>query len=277
MGGPPSERRGEPLLAVLLSWFLPGAGHLYLGRIGLGVLVFLVVEGLFFAGLTLSHGRTFEFLDPELRSAMATALTPEAGNLGGLIWQLKRYGFAGDEPGPYPSSMMLGVWLTALAGMLNALLLVHVHVAARTPRGHRPGGAHPAWLVGLGWLVPGLGHWVQKRRLRALVVFALLVGFFACGTWLAAGSNLSRERHFYYWSGQFLLGLPALVTEFLSGRPRVTRELPFGDIGLLYACLAGLLNVLALLDVYAVAERRFLAAPAPAPVPAPAPRPEAAA
>lgn len=260
-----SERRGEPLVAVLLSWLLPGAGHLYLGRVTAGLLAFAVVEGLYAAGLWLSHGRTFEYLDPELRGALATALTPEAGNLGGLLWQLKRHGFGGEQPSPWPPYMLAGAWLTALSGMVNAVLLVHVHVSARTPRGHRAGGPHPALLVGLSWLVPGLGHIAQNRRLRGFVICALLVGFFAWGTWLAEGSNLSRERHFYFWSGQFLLGLPALATEFLSGRPRLTHELAYGDVGLLYACLAGLLNVLAFLDVYGVAERRWFASPAAPP------------
>ncbi|MEM7311109.1 MAG: DUF6677 family protein [Planctomycetota bacterium] len=252
-----NKKKGEPLVAVLLSWFLPGAGHLYLGRLGLGAAVFVLVEGLYIAGLMLSGGRTFEFLDPELRGALATALTPEVGNLGGLLWQLKNHGFGGPEPGPWPPNMMAGVWLTGLSGMLNALFLVHVHLEARTPSGHRPGGLQPALLVGSTWLVPGLGHLLQGRRLRGLVVFGLLVGFFAWGTWFAEGSNLSRERHFYYWSGQFLVGLPSIVTEWMSGRPRVTHELPWGDVGLLFGCMAGLLNVLAMLDVYGVAERRW--------------------
>ena len=259
---PQAARKGEPLVAVLLSWFLPGAGHLYLGRLGLGVAVFVIVEGLYLAGLVLTGGRTFEFLDPELRGYMATALTPEVGNLGGLVWQLKTHGFGGLEPGPWPPYMMAGAWLTAISGMVNVCFLVHLHLDARTRRGHRPGGPHPAVLVGIAWLVPGLGHWLQGRRLRAAVVFGLLMGLLVWGTWLAEGSNLSRERHFYYWSGQFLAGLPSLVGEFLSGRPRVLHELPLGDVGLLFACMAGLLNVLALLDVYGVAERRWFESPA---------------
>lgn len=257
-------------MAVLLSWVVPGAGHLYIGRPVLALCAFLCVEGLFAAGILLTHGRTFEFLDPELRGAMATALTPEVGNLGGLLWQLKRFGFGADEPGPWPPFMLAGAWLTALSGMVNALFLVHVHVAARTPREHRPSSPHPALLVALAWLVPGLGHVAQGRIRRGVIVAGLLIGCFALGTWLAQGSNLSRERHFYYWSGQFLLGLPALVTELLSGRPRVSHELAYGDVGLLYACLAGLLNVLAFLDVHGVAEKRWLAAPA-APAVSPAP------
>jgi len=89
---------------------------------------------------------------------------------------------------------------------------------------------------------------------RGVLVAVLLVGLFAWGTWLAEGSNLSRERHFYYWSGQFLLGLPALLTEFASGRPPVTGEIERVDAGLLFGCLAGLLNVLAMLDVQGWAE-----------------------
>ena len=75
---------------------------------------------------------------------------------------------------------------------------------------------------------------------------------------MAELSNLSRERHFYYWSGQFLLGLPSIALEFASGRPRVTGPIPHADVGLLFSCVAGLLNVLAMLDVYGVAEARLL-------------------
>lgn len=257
---PSNEPKGVPAVALLLTWFLPGAGHVYVGRMVTGILGFLVVEGLFVVGLLLTEGRALEFLDPELRSPFATALTPELGNLGGLVWQVRTYGFGGLEPAPWPPHMMLGTILTALSGILNVCLMVGAHLEASTPRSAPApanGAPHPALLVFFAWLVPGLGHLLQGRRLRAMVVFGVLVGLFVAGTWLAEGSNLSRERHFYYWSGQFLAGLPAIATEILSGRPRVTGELPTGDVGLLYACMGGLLNVLAMLDVFGVAERRW--------------------
>ena len=50
-----------------------------------------------------------------------------------------------------------------------------------------------------------------------------------------------------------------MLTEVLSGRPPVTGSLPFADVGLTFGCIAGLLNVLAMLDVYGVAERRWTA------------------
>ena len=99
---------------------------------------------------------------------------------------------------------------------------------------------------------------MEGRRLRAAIVFGLLVGLFAVGTLLADASNLSRERHFYYWAGQFLLGLPALVSEAVLGSTRVTGPIPYAEAGLVYGCVAGLLNVLAMIDVYGWAEAQVL-------------------
>ncbi|MEO0652719.1 MAG: DUF6677 family protein, partial [Planctomycetota bacterium] len=87
------KRRGDSLVATLLTWFLPGAGHLYLGRPVHAAVGFTVVFGLYGVGLLLADGMTFEFLDPELRSPLAVALSPELGNLGGLLWQLQNHGF----------------------------------------------------------------------------------------------------------------------------------------------------------------------------------------
>lgn len=262
-------RRGDPNVAILLTWFLPGAGHLYVGRATTAILAFLVIEGLYAAGWLLSDGRVFEFLDPELRGPLATLLTPEVGNLGAMIAQMRSVGFGTGPPTPLPDGVHLGSWLTGFSGMLNVVVMAHAHLEARgwskaNSLEHRGSGPNPALLVGAAWLVPGLGHFLQGRRLRGAIVFVLLVGFFAWGTWLSEGANLSRERHFYYWSGQLLLGAPAFLTEILSGRPPVTGEQPHGDVGLLFACLAGLLNVLALLDVFGVAERRWTGAAAKA-------------
>ncbi len=254
----PSEPRADPTTVAVATWLVPGAGHLLLGRAGFALAAFVVVEGLFALGWLLCQGRTFEFLDPELRSAFATLLSPEVGNLGAMIAQMKVAGFGTGQPRPYPATIHLGSMLAGLSGVANAFLMAHAHLAARAPRPLRSGATAPALHVAAAWAVPGLGHWLQGRRRRAAIVFALLVGLFAWGTWLAEGSNLSRERHFYYWAGQFLVGLPALGAELVSGRPPVTHEMPHADVGLLIGCLAGLLNVLALLDVWGVGERRWL-------------------
>ncbi|HVS11124.1 MAG TPA: DUF6677 family protein [Planctomycetota bacterium] len=268
---PPSTRRGDPNVAVILTWFLPGAGHLYLGRGLWALAVFGVVEGIYALGLWLSDGMAFEYLDAELRSALAPVLSPEAGNLGAFLWQLRRFGFGPEPwyPRPFPPYIGLGSMLTALSGVLNIVAMVHAHVLARMPATlprapHAtsvPASARPALAVGLAWLVPGLGHLYQGRRLRALLVLVTLVGLFALGTLLAHGSNLSRERHFYYWAGQFLLGLPALASELIVGDAPVAGELPLVEVGLVFACVAGMLNVLAMIDVFGWQEAELFGLP----------------
>ena len=47
----------DPVLAAFLAWFLPGAGHIYQGRIGKGLLFFVCIFGTFAYGLYLGGGR----------------------------------------------------------------------------------------------------------------------------------------------------------------------------------------------------------------------------
>jgi hypothetical protein len=256
---PPATKRGDPSVATWLTAFVPGAGHLYLGQTVLGLAIFAVIEGIFLLGIKLSHGMSLQYLDPELRMLIAPALMPEVGNAGALLWQLKTYGFGGTLPDLWPSTMRIGSMLTATSGIANAFAMVHAHMLART--GNAALSAKPAGDVALGWLVPGLGHVAQGRRVRGAIVFALLVGLFVAGTLLAEGSNLSRERHVFYWGGQFIIGLPAIVGELVWGNLRVDHDIAYVDVGLVFACVAGLLNVLALIDVYAYREAKLLGLP----------------
>jgi hypothetical protein len=43
----------EPWIAALLAWLLPGAGHIYQGRTGKGLLFFVCIMGTFFFGLAI--------------------------------------------------------------------------------------------------------------------------------------------------------------------------------------------------------------------------------
>jgi hypothetical protein len=258
----PARPAGEPTVAALLTWFLPGGGHLYLGRTTFGLLAFLVVEGLYLVGLKLSDGMGFEFLHDELRGAFAPFLAPEAGNLGALLYQKQAYDFGPGFPRPFPSTVAVGSMLTAMSGMLNVALMCHAHFEARLPRGEAAGKRSPALAVLLTWLLPGLGHLWQGRRLRGLLVMLMLVGLVAFGTLLAEGSNLSRERHYFYWGGQFLAGLPALLPELLAGGKQLAKHVAYGEAGLVIASVAGMLNVLAMIDVFAWGEEHELGAKA---------------
>src|SRR5262245_32152714 len=156
---------------------------MYLGRVGLGLLLFLAVEGLYVLGWVLGHGRTFEYLDPELRGPLATLLAPEAGNLGAMLFHLKSSAFGSDEALPFPKWMVFASFASALSGILNLFVAAHAHLDAREG-GRTSSSPHPVRLLAAAWLFPGLGHWLQGRRLRAVLVCGILLGLFALGTWL---------------------------------------------------------------------------------------------
>ena len=253
----PQQPSGVPNVAALLTWFLPGAGHFYLGRATFGIVAFIVVEGIYLLGLKLSGGMGFEFLQEELRGAFAPALAPEIGNLGALVYHIQSYGFGPGFPRVFPDHIVLGTTLTAVSGILNVCLICHAHFEARLPKTISSGKRSPALPVLLTWLVPGLGHIFQGRKLRGALVFFCLAGCVVFGTLLADSSNLSRERHYYYWGGQFMAGLPALVLQAMWGAKRVLSHIQYGEAGMVFASVAGMLNILAMLDVYRFAEDKW--------------------
>lgn len=262
-----STGRGDSNVAAILTWIVPGAGHVYLGAPLFGIAAFLAITGLYLLGIRLSDGMAFEFLQTDLRSTIAPVLTPEVGNLSAVIWHMKTYGFGQPFPRPWPEHIDLGTFFTACSGMLNACLACKAHFDARVPRGMRSTKPSPGALVLAGWVVPGMGHWLQGRRLRAVIIFLIVAGFVVIGSALAEGANLDRERHFYYWSGQFLAGAPAWILEAIHGHALVRSDIRYVDAGLAFGAVGGLLNILAWLDVYAFAEREGLSHLEPVPTP----------
>ena len=254
---------GNSSLAAVLNWLIPGAGHLLLGKAMFGLAAFVVVEGLFIVGYWLTDGMLFQYLQAELRSPFAGALTPEAGNLGALLWHMNHdpYGVAPFTPQAWPSTMKLGVFFTALSGVMNIALCVRAYSDGAHSKERLEAGPHPGTAVFLAWLVPGLGHWVQGRKLRGGIIFLVLMTLLGLATVLSQGVNLDRELHFYYWSGQFMVGSPAILLEGLFGIGRLREEIEYADAGLVFGCLAGLLNILAMMDAYTMSEVR-LASPA---------------
>ncbi len=250
----PKNPPGIPSVALLLGWFLPGAGHVYLGKVRTGVIAFLVVEGLYGLGVFLSGGMFLEYLPPEMRGRFSGLLTPEVGNLGALLAHMSHYGYGVGYPRPYPDLMDWGTTLTALSGLCNLLVLTSAHLAARRREPCLGPGPSPTLAASASLLLPGLGQFLQGRRARGLVIAVLLLSLFAVGCFLGGGSNLDRERHFYYWAGQFMLGLPALMTEFAFGHPRLSVEISYADGGVVLSSVAGLLNVLVMLDAFHYAE-----------------------
>jgi hypothetical protein len=105
------------------------------------------------------------------------------------------------------------------------------------------------------WLVPGAGHLMLKRPWPALFVASAVLPLFVLGMYLTGWENGSWERHPYYFGLQAPAGLVALVGEFLTRGIVPDRLMPHAAVGTLYSGVAGLLNLMAIADVWARTKR----------------------
>ncbi|MBN2579474.1 MAG: hypothetical protein JXB10_10820 [Pirellulales bacterium] len=79
----------------------------------------------------------------------------------------------------------------------------------------------PVLAAFLAWLIPGLGHWYQGRRQKAVLFFVCIMGIFTYGVFCLGGNNklgygravyfaFNQEEWRLYYFGQMWVGLPAL-------------------------------------------------------------------
>ena len=108
------------------------------------------------------------------------------------------------------------------------------------------------------WLIPGLGHWLLKKRARAAILFFAIIGMFVFGVlmqgqFFAMASPSYLERLGYL--GELCVGLAMPCVKFFGysgGNPFFVSA----DYGTAYLITAGMLNLLAILDTYDIALHR---------------------
>jgi len=161
--------------------------------------------------------------------------------------------------------------LDVKAALVVVAALVFV-VGAASRKGERIRAA----ALGLGWLVPGAGHVLLGRWGKGLFFFAALGLTYLAGLWIVGFRPVSIEENPFYYVGQYGSGATLLLAKALGpdkSYPRDGVPVSWYDPGLLYVCVAGLLN---LVVVFNLLDVRRPAAPAPAAKPA-EPAPAAAA
>lgn len=111
--------------------------------------------------------------------------------------------------------------------------------------------------MALGLVVPGLGHWIAGRRYHALVFGVSVTGLMALGLWWSNMTALDPNGHPIYFYMQMVGGLVGWIAHFGG----FTREARIGDtpgdfvgvidqmIGVCYCAVAGILNLIALLEL----------------------------
>jgi hypothetical protein len=156
---------------------------------------------------------------------------------------------------------------------LVAVLLVVVTAVATILAAKQKGEGRRASAFWLAWLLPGLGHVMMGQAKKALFFFGVLVALQLFGLWICGWRTVSFDDNPFYYVGQFGSGMALLLGQTLGGEKAYPREgLPVSwyDPGLLYVCVAGLLNLVVMMSVFAPA-----AAPSKPPASAPAATPEA--
>ena len=120
-------RSGGLVLLCLASWAIPGAGHLWLGRRGKG-LVFLVALPLMYAiGLAI-RGRLFPVfpIDPSEPLALLAALADIS--IGAMYFIAGAMGYAGGEV--RATTYEYGNAFLIVAGLLNLLVVIDAYDVA---------------------------------------------------------------------------------------------------------------------------------------------------
>jgi len=113
--------------------------------------------------------------------------------------------------------------------------------------------ARPFLAAFLTWICPGLGHALVGRRGKALYFFSLVVGLFVVGMAFADFRNVSFSRHPYFSIAYVFAGGPTAVALLTTGSLAVVTDMN-PDLGCLLTAVAGLLNVLVMIDAYTIAE-----------------------
>jgi TM2 domain-containing membrane protein YozV len=121
-----------------------------------------------------------------------------------------------------------------------------------------------AWVpaVALGWLIPGGGHLLLKRTGRGLLLLVSVSGMFLCGLMMRGamfqpqdGDLLTTIINTGGFIGDICSGILYLLSVWLGyNQPDMAGHVH--DYGTKFLVTAGLLNVLALVDVFEIAVGR---------------------
>jgi TM2 domain-containing membrane protein YozV len=121
-----------------------------------------------------------------------------------------------------------------------------------------------AWApaVALGWLVPGAGHFLLKRTGRGVLLLVAITGMFLCGLMMRgamfqpqSGDLLTTIINTGGFIGDVASGLLYLLSVWLGyNQPDTAGHVH--DYGTKFLVAAGLLNVLAMVDVFDIAAGR---------------------
>lgn len=116
----------------------------------------------------------------------------------------------------------------------------------------------PALALLLGWLIPGAGHLLLGKWIRALLLFVAILGMYLIGLGLVGKiytPNTGEVLDMLGFVGQLGMGLLYLLARWFSwgGSSAATT---LNDYGTKYLVACGLLNFIAAIDAHSLANGR---------------------
>ncbi len=109
-----------------------------------------------------------------------------------------------------------------------------------------------------GWLIPGAGHLILRKPVRAVLLFTAILGMFVIGIALEGKiyqPNTGDLLDILGFVGQLGTGIPILLAHLFDwGKPSVVTAV--ADYGTKFIVIAGLLNVVAAVDAHSLASGR---------------------
>jgi len=110
----------------------------------------------------------------------------------------------------------------------------------------------PVAALVFGWIFPGAGHAYAGQRGKAVLFGVLITGLLVAGFAMGRGTNLLPNE--WWFAPQLGAGGPAALltplSQYLAIRQPVDWASPVREIGTLYTAVAGLLNLLVMMDAY---------------------------
>ena len=108
----------------------------------------------------------------------------------------------------------------------------------------------------LAWLVPGAGHFVIKEKKRALIIFATIVLTFCVGIYAGSIGVIDPVGAWWWYIAQIMNSpMVAVLGHLTAGGAYPVYGRP-NEIGQIYTSIAGLLNLLCIVNAVYLAHLR---------------------
>ncbi|MBC8216985.1 MAG: hypothetical protein H8E73_00825 [Planctomycetes bacterium] len=108
----------------------------------------------------------------------------------------------------------------------------------------------------LGWLIPGAGHFVIKEKARAIIIFAAIVLTFSLGLYVGSIAVVNPVTGKLAYAAQIMNSPMVAVIGRLSVKGHYSVFGKPNEIGQIYTSIAGLLNLLCIVNAVYLAHVR---------------------